>query len=57
MSAENPIMDGQKMAADHPRSYGKGLKIRCEDHFSGLIENHHQAATQTKQERMVDKIP
>jgi transposase len=51
------IMDSQKIVADHPRSYGKGLKIRCEDHFSGLLENRHQAATQTKQERIVDKIP
>lgn len=51
------IMDGQKMVADHHRSYGKGLKFRCEEHFSGLLENRYQAATQTKQERIVDKIP
>jgi transposase len=51
------ILDGQAELAKHQRSYGKGKKIRTDEHFTGLLETRGKAAGQSKQTAIVALIP
>ena len=52
------IIDGpENVVASHPRSYGKGKKIRLDKHFDGLLANKERADRRTLQEKIIAKIP
>lgn len=46
-----------KQVAEHERSYGKGRKIRDNDHFSRLLEQRSIGSKSTLQSLLVDLIP
>ena len=52
------VVDGaDNVIATHPRSYGKGKKVRMDQHFEGLLASKARADRRTLQERLVAKIP
>ncbi len=51
------ILDGQTELARHQRSYGKGKKVRLDEHFTGLLETRANAAGQVKQAAIIALIP
>lgn len=51
------ILDGVLQLARHLRSYGKGKKLRVEEHFTGLLEKKPHAEGQTKQQALIALIP
>ena len=51
------ILDGQEVAASHPRSYGKGAQIEDPSHIANLVERKAQAHAQRGMGRLTQMVP
>lgn len=59
LSAEREvrILDGTAEIARHQRSYGRQLRIRNDDHFTGLLDERRRAKRRSRQEQLCGDIP
>ncbi len=51
------ILDGQEVAASHPRSYDKGAQIEDPTHIAKLVERKAQAHAQRGMSRLTQAVP
>jgi len=51
------ILDGQEVAASHPRSYDKGAQIEDPSHIAQLVERKAQAHAQRGMSRLTQAVP
>ena len=51
------ILDGQEVAASHPRSYDKGAQIEDPAHIAELVERKAQAHAQRGMSRLTQAVP